>query len=340
MTLDEFKTKNGLDKPYAHADAGRVTAPVRLDAGEEAFFQLQLTYIERQQHEIKHKPMRAALFIPVTAEAPAGAESIQVRYYDIIGQAKFVHDYASDFPAANTLGSFKTFQIKSIGISFRYSVQEIRRAQMAGLPLDQREALAAEEAIERLIDGVAWLGDQSTGCLGLLNYPGISTYSLPATGTGSSTLWTTKTPQQIIADVTALITTVHVATNMVERPNVLLLPPSLYDYIAVTQVGTFNDKTILAYLEDNLKRIGIEQIDWINELAGIGTAGNIPAGATQSNRIIAYVKSPRHLKLEVPVAFEMFPPQQENLQYNIPCHARTAGVVHYYPLSVVIADGA
>lgn len=311
----------------------------RQDAGEAAFFQLQLIYIQRQQLEVKHKPLRAAQFIPVTAEADPGAETYEVRFYDIVGSAKWVNDYGSDFPAANTYGTYKRFPIRSLGSSYRYSIQEIRRAQMAGTPLTMREALAAERAINEKIDSVAWLGDSSVGMSGLLNFPGISSYTLPATGTGTSTLWSTKTPDQIIADVTGLISTVRVATNGKEVPTTLLLPQATFLYLNNTRTGAYNDKSILAYLKENLALIGVTEIDWINELVGIGASGSIPSGQSASNRVICYVKDPEHLHLELPVSFESLPPQLENMQYNIPCHARVAGTIVNYPLAIAYADG-
>lgn len=337
--FDELKAV--VLKPYAKADAAKLHKPIVLDADESAFFQLQLTYIELQQLAIKHKPLRAAMFIPVTSRAPAGAESIQIRYFDLVGKAKIVHDYASDFPMANTVGSSKTIQIKSLGSGFQYSVQEIRAAQMAGTPLEQREAMAAERSIDEMIDSIAWLGDEDTGLNGLLNYPGINTYTVAASGSGSSTLWTTKTPDQIIADIVGLVTTVRKATNGKEIPDTLLLPQSSYLYLVGTRLGAYNDVSLLTYIQTTLKVMGITTIDWINELENFPEAvvGNVASGNTKPNRMIVYKRDEEHLRLECPVMLEMFPPQLEGLMYKIPVHARTAGVICYYPLSIAVADG-
>jgi hypothetical protein len=338
MNLDELKET--VLKPYAHADAARVHKPMVLDDGESAFFQLQLTYIEVQQHAIKHKPLRAMEFIPVTMMAPPGANSMQIRYYDLVGNAKIVHDYASDFPMANTVGSFKTVNIKSLGSGFQFSVQEIREAQMSGTPLDQREAMAAERAIDELIDSIAWMGDKDTGLNGLLNYPGIGSYTLGTGGTGS-TLWSTKTSDQIIADVVGLISSVRKATNGKEIPDTLLMSQTQFLYLAGTRLGSVNNVSLLTYLTETLRVLGVTTIDWVNELENFAgaTVGNVASGNTYANRIIVYKKDLEHLRLEIPVTFEMFPPQVENLVYKIPSHARCAGVIAYYPLSIAVADG-
>lgn len=307
--------------------------PMRLDAGEEAFFLRQLEYIKVKQYEIKHKPLRAAEFIPVSSEAPPGADTITIRYYDIVGLAKIVHDYASDFPRVDTYGIEKKFPVKSIGTSFGYSVKEIRRAQMAGLPLDQRRAIAAQRASDELIDRIAWLGDTATGLFGLINYPGISQYTVAATGAQNgatnSTKWINKTPDQIIADITGIINGVIVTTNGKEVPDTLIVPTGLYTYLSSTRVSSYSDKTILNYIKENF--LMLKEVNWVNELAG--------AGANGSDRFMVYTKDPEHLTLEIPQVFEQFAPQQENLQYSVPCHAETAGVIMYYPLSAAFGDG-
>ena len=60
---------------------------------------------------------------------------------------------------------------KDIGDSYGYSIQEIRRAAMAGMPLEARRATAARQAIDDKIDYIAWYGDTATNLKGFLDYP-------------------------------------------------------------------------------------------------------------------------------------------------------------------------
>lgn len=311
--------------------------PTRLDAGEQAFFLRALEYIKVKQYEIKHKPLRAIEFIPVSSEAPPGADAITIRYYDIIGLAKIIHDYASDFPRADTYGVEQKFPVKSIGASFGYSVKEIRRAQMAGVPLDQRRAIAAQRMVDEAIDRIAWFGDAATGLRGLINYPGINQYVVPQTGVQNGTTistpaaakWVNKTPDQIIADIAGAINAVILTTNGKEVPNTLIVPTADYTYLSTTRVSSYSDKNILSYIKENF--LMLNEVNWVNELAGAGVGG--------SDRFMVYVKDPEHLTLEIPQPFEQFAPQQENMQYSVPCHAETAGVICYYPLSIAYGDG-
>ena len=47
----------------------------------------------------------------------------------------------------------------------------------------------------------------------------------------------------------------------------------------------------------------------------------------------------RKMALENPMPFMQYPLQVQGLETVIPCEARTAGVIFYYPLSALIAVG-
>ena len=307
----------------------RNTDPTRLDAGESAFFTRQLEYVKSQTYDVKYKMLKATTLIPVSTEVPSGAETITFRSFSKIGFAKIISDYANDFPRADIYGEEKTAKIRSIGDSYGYSIKEIRRAQMAQMSLDQRRAEAARRASDEKVDSIAWNGDSETGLLGLISYPGITEYTLPADGTGASKLWSTKTPDQIVRDVTGLVNTIVNTTNGREAPDTMILPITQYMTLANTRMPYGTDKTIMTFILENSPFI--KTIEWVVELKA--------AGALGSDRIMLYTRNPMNLTLEIPQPFEQFPPQQKGMEYEIPCHQETGGVIVYYPLSVAFADG-
>lgn len=303
--------------------------PMHLDAGESAIFARQLDYVKAQSYDVKHKNLKATTLIPVSTEAPSGADVITFRRFDMVGLAKIVSDYANDFPRADVYGTEESAKVRSLGSSFGYSVKEIRRSQMAGTNLDQRRANAARRAIDELLERLAFTGDSNFNINGLINYPGISDYTVPNDGTGTSKLWSTKTPDQIVRDITGLISFIVSSTNGREAPDTLLLPIDQYMLIANTRMTDGNDKTILTFVLENNPYLKL--IDWLPELKSAGV------GAT--NRMLAYTRDPEHLTLEIPQPYEQFTPQQKGMEFEVPCHMETAGVICYYPLSVAFGDG-
>lgn len=302
---------------------------MHLDSGESAFFKRELEFIKTQTYDTKYKALKVFELVPISAEANAGADEITYRGFTGIGFAKIIADYAHDFPRVDVYGTETTVKVKSIGASYGYSIKEIRRSQLAGKRLDQRRADMAKRAIEEKINDIGLNGDTAANLNGFIKYPGLPEYTLPADGSGSTKTWATKTPDQIIRDLTGLVNQVVVPTNGKEMPDTLLLPLEKYMYIANTRMSGYNDTTILAYF---LKTSPvIKKVDWLVELKG--------AGASATDRAIVYVDDDMHLTLEIPQPFEQFDAVQKGMEFEIPCHAATAGVIVYYPLSIAFADG-
>lgn len=300
-----------------------------LDANESAFFKRETEYIKTQTYDVKYKALKAFDLIPVSGEAGPGASEITWRQFAAVGLAKIVQDYAKDFPRVDVYGTENTIKVKSLGDSYGYSVQEIRQSQMTNKRLDQRRAETARRAIDELTNTIALTGDTNSGLLGLLNYPGITEATIPNDGTGTSKTWASKTPDQIIRDVTNLVNAVVATTNGREQPDTMLLPITQYNDIATRRVSSVSDTTVLEYILRTSPYI--KKIDWLSELS--------TAGASGVARVLLYVRDPRNLTLEIPQPFEQFDPIQEGMAYSIPCHARLGGVIVYYPLSVSFGDG-
>jgi hypothetical protein len=175
---------------------------------------------------------------------------------------------------------------------------------------------------------IAWLGDTIAGLTGLLNHPNITTGLAPNDGTGSSRNWEDKTAAQIVRDFSALVNGVRTLTKGVEEPDTALFPLSTWTLISTLQNSAASDITVLEYLKKVFPTINTW--DWLLEL---DTAG---AGSTKA--VLVYKRDPDHLTQEVPQPFEQFEPEKRNLEWVTDCHARVAGVIVYYPLSVSRLD--
>ena len=111
----------------------------RLDDGG-AFFERELESIEAKLYEFKQRELMYRELIPVSNRDNPGAESLTYRMFDKVGMAKVIANYADDLPRADIFGKEFTHAVKGIGMSFGYSTQELRAAQMAGRPLDSAKA--------------------------------------------------------------------------------------------------------------------------------------------------------------------------------------------------------
>lgn len=303
---------------------------LRADAGESAFFARELEEIRGRSYDLKLIELKGRMLVPTDNSVPPGADAVTYSQYTSSGMAKLIASYAEDFPRADVFGKQFTVHPKGLGSSYGYNVQEIRAAQMTGLPLEQRRANAARRAIEEKIDSMAQKGDADTDCVGLLNQSAAGTYVIP-NGASSSQLWSQKTPSEILADMNGIANSIVSTTVEVEKPDTLLLPISQYLLISITPFSPQNasNVTILdMFLKNN---------PWIQEVESWYALKGAGSGAT--DRMVCYKRDPDHLMLVIPQEFEQFPPQVDGMEFVVNCHARCAGVQCFYPLSIAYGDG-
>lgn len=296
---------------------------MKLDANEQIFFERELASIKARSYDVLYPEIKARQLFPVSYEAGPGATSIVYQQYDSVGFAKVIANYAKDFARADIKGKEFSSIIRSLGSSYGYSIQDIRAAQMAGKPLEQRKANAAKRAIMQLENLISLFGDQENDIPGFLSNPNISTGAVINDGLNNSTFWKDKTPDQIIRDLNQLVNDVFVNTKGIEQPNVVLLPIQQYTTIASTPRSSTSDTTILNFFKANNPLI--QSVEWLNELAGAGPGGE--------DMMVSYNRNPDKVTLEIPQDFEQFPPDQEGMDFVVDCHERIGGVIVYYPLS-------
>lgn len=304
---------------------------VNLDANQTAFFARELEYIKARTYDVEYPELKAMQLIPVSTEAGPGAESITYHQYDQLGVAQIIANYAQDLPRADIKGKEFTTPVRSLGTSYGYSLQEIRAAQFAGKNLEQRKANAARRAVEQKMNKIAWFGSDEYGLQGFLTNPNVTRAAVPADGTGASTLWENKTPDQILRDMNELVNGIVDLTNGVEMPNTLLMPIKQYTLISTRARSATSDTTIMEFFLRNNPMI--TSIEWVNELKG---ASQLTPG---QDIMVAYDRNPDKLTFEVPQMYEQFAAQERGLEFVVPAHARVSSVLVYYPLAVAIGEG-
>ncbi len=301
----------------------------RLDVGETATITRQLLYVKARTYDVKYPMFKARDFIPVSHEVPSGAETWAYWQWDMYGMAKIVANYATDFPRADVLK--KEFQkpIKSLGASYGFTVQDMRRiafmAPQGGGNLDVKRAAAARRAIEAAIDDIAAVGNPDAGFDGFVNNSNVPVFAAP---TGNWT--TTASASQIIADLNAFVQKVITQTNQVEIPDTILLPIAEFQVVTQTAYSTLADRTVATWFLINNPYI--QDIDQWYKL-------NNQNAAKTGGRSVCYRRDEEVVTLEIPQEFEQFSPQLEGMEYNVPCHARIGGVAFYYPLAACYMDG-
>ena len=304
---------------------------VSLDEGETFFFARELEYVKSKSYDIEFPEMKAFKHIPISTEAGEGANVITYAQFEEVGIARFIESYADDLPRADIRGKEYSQLVKSIGVSYGYSIQEVRSAIYVGRSLTQRQANAARRANDQFVNKTAWFGNDLYNMIGMLNNPNVPETAVPNDGTGATTEWVNKTPDQILRDLNQFTNAISALTNGVEMPNTVLLPIAQYTLIASTPRSSVSDTTILEYFIQN--NPFVTTVDWVPELKGVIVDGS------PTDVFICFDKNPDKLTMEIPMPFTQYPPQERNLEFVVPCESRYGGIITYYPLSINIGTG-
>lgn len=323
--------------PKSLAEAARVAAHFnaiqdedRMDADETNMLALQLEQMRSRVYEAQYPEIKARRFLPVSNEIDPGAETFSYEETDYVGKAKVIRNPADDPPSVETSATKVTHSILSLGDSYTYSLQDMRRAAFSGKPLSARKALAARRVFERGIDDIAAFGAPDDGiATGLLNKT-VGTSAGQIRGTAMTTaawLDASAVPATMVADLNRAVQEMIEDSKELYTPNVLGLSTAIHLRALHTRMSADNPETVLeAFLKGNP---WIEEVIPWNLLYQVdGTSGN------NDTRGILLRRDPDVVELVIPQEFEVLPPQPRNYAWRVLAHGRTAGTCVYRPLGL------
>ena len=289
------------------------------------FLARELEQVLARTFEVQYADIKYSSVLPISTEIGPGADSFTYRIFDAQGSMKLIQDKASDLPRADVLRKEVTHQVRSLGASFAYTIQETRAAAMVpGMNLEQRRANAVRRAYEEKVQDVAYFGESAVSMDGFFNNANVDK-------TVPDKWFDTATTDEMLELLNEAPTSIVQGSNMKESPNTMLVPYDVYRIISTTPRSSTSDTTVLEFfLRTNPF---IRSIEPINEL---------DAGKSEltKDRIICYDRSPEKLQLHIPRTLEFLPPVRNNLEFSVAAHARVGGVALYYPKSVLYVEKA
>lgn len=324
----------------------------RYDAATSAFFLRDLTEVLGRTYDIKYPDLKARQILPVFTGIDPAAEGYVWRQFDRVGGAHVIHDYGADLPSTEVVANEFQSRILSLGTSYNYSIQDLRKARMAGIPLETRKALAARRSMEQALEQIAFFGvaqvpgtgasqalmfapaaqntNDPLAMYGFTNFPGLPV----VTGTnnwvnGSSSVST------IVQDFNSMFLNVIQNSKGVHTPDTVVFPLSTWSVLnTMARSVTFTDDTVLQYLMK--ENPWIKNVYWSTMLE---TAGRNQANNAAGPRIMVLERNEENLSLVIPQEFEQLPPQMVNMTFKIACHMRVGGLRVSYPKSILAFDG-
>ncbi len=300
------------------------------DAAESAFVARQLEHIRAGLYEVEYPDLKGARLVPTNTSVPSGKNQYTIRIMDKVGAAKVIADEAMDIPDVEISVREATMKMFTIGLSYRFTVQEARAAMSENMPLIAKKAMVCREQMERFLDNVIFLGDTTGGVTGLLNATdtGIVTYTTTTGGTGGTTFGS-KSPDEVLLDLHGAPAQVVSTSLEVDLPNTMLLPLTTKQSLATRRVGDGTTGSILSYF------LGVDP--YISAVEGLYQLES-HATAWTGKRGMVYRRDPNCLELVVSQPFEQMPPQAVNFMVKTLCRMRTGGLAIYRPTSMARFD--
>ena len=219
------------------------------------------------------------------------------------------------------------------GMELSYTIPELESAIKLGRPIDTQmyEGLVLKHNMD--IDEMVYIGDTGLSKYGMLNHASV-TYGNVAAGASTTRTWSTKTPDEILADVNTLLTSCWAASAYAVCPGELRLPPAQFAYINSQKISSAGNVSILTFLEDNSislringTKLNIQPLKWL-----------VGRGVGPSDRMVCYTKDKNRVR------YPLVPLQRTPLEYRsifqITTYFGRLGCVEVvYPETMLYADG-
>lgn len=294
-----------------------------------SFVQRQRQHVETQVNATVYPDIQYPALIPVDTSAAPWTKTVTYYSSDRYGVAEWINGNADDVPMAGTELAQSITTVQMAGVGYGYGYEEINDAQKNSVNLPAENAMAARRAYEEMVDRVALYGDAAKGFKGLVNNGDLTP---SAAGTGN---WAAATPDQIVADINAVLLGTGTDTLYTSMADTLLIPHESMDVISSKRIdGTAT--TLLQYLRQNNTYTAMTGRPLvIRAVRGLSTAG---AGSTK--RMVAYRRDPAVLKMHIPMPhtfLEVF--RAGPLRWEVPGVFRLGGLDIRRPLEVRYVDG-
>lgn len=281
----------------------------------------QLRFVAAESFKVEYPENQARTILPVISQG-AGDDVISYKQIDSVGKAQVISDYANDLPRSDVRTDTATFKIRTLAGAYGYSIDELRKAAKYGMNLDSDKAAATRQSIENLLDDIALFGDAATGLQGFVNNTNLTV------GTAAQAITATSTDVQDLAVLNVFAAQIRNNTASTRSPDTLLLPETQFTYIAQKRLTQANMTVLQFFLAT---QPWIKTVMPVFKLAG--------AGASSTDRAIAFQRDKSVVRLEIPSEVETLEPERRGLEWTVAMMLTTAGVVMAKPKACYALDG-
>ena len=219
--------------------------------------------------------------------------------------------------------------IRQIGFS------NIEEARANRLNIIQERLNAMNLKYQKDVDQMVYVGSNRQKMHGLVNSPKVFNLAPVANGAGGLPAASSKTGDEVLADVNELLNSVWQFSGLAFPPSKLLVSPSLYNHLLSRRLEGYGNISLLKFLEQNSlclsengKELDVQPVRWLN---GIGAAG--------TDRIVAYTNEPSRVRYPLVPLQRIAAPEYRGIHTLQAYQAMMGGVEFVYPETIGYRDG-
>ncbi len=208
-----------------------------------------LQAIQSEVEEVLYLNYRLNTLVPINNSIPEGAESYAFRVKNSYGEAGFIDSYGTNAGSASTSYSLRSTPILQGGIDAQWSLQDVRTAMFAGVPLQTDTIDDATTACLNHIEKVGLLGDVTKGFTGLITNADVPKIQEVT----ANTLETATDPARYINGHlnTIIDSTSTIFGNRITTGLTIYLPVKQFNFLATEKYATDASKTVMDYIKIN-----------------------------------------------------------------------------------------
>jgi len=295
-----------------------------LDANDlTAVFARELEWIDAKIEREEFAPLKSEQLIPYHPSGGPGVNTVTYRKITELGLAEFIGNGTTSLPRVDVVGDEFSRNVENLGVAWAVTVFELLAvAANPQIHIDTERKSAAVNAVRRLHDRTAFVGNANLGWTGFINDANVPIV------TGNNGDWGGDAEAiEIVEDINLLTWSIFEATMELYEPDTLVIPTSI-GRILDQPLGDNSDKTVRAFILANSAHVKKIETTHYLEDAGVGNAP----------RVVAYKRHPDVVRYGANELFAEEPQQAKGLEFETPCHGRSSGTQIRRPLAMAYMD--
>ena len=260
-----------------------------------------LQAIQAQVEEVMYSEFRLDDFIPLRYDIPEGAVTYAYKVVDGAARGRFIELGGSNAPPANVGVRLESYILRYGGIVPEWSVEDLRRAELGGVPLDTETLMLGIRGSMNHIEIVGLQGETEQNLVGLTNLPIAGRNAVNRRQLG--TTFAAGTAENIRKEITDEIGKVIEMTSEIFGRQVrsgltVYLPVEQYNLVTTRPIGDNVDKSVWDYVKMNNPWSNYTgQEPMIQPVAELKDAGG-----TGVDRMIVTVRDERVMEMAIPIS--------------------------------------